>query len=179
MTSLRKRMLEDLRIRNYSPSTVRCYVRSVAEFARYFNKSPEDLGEEEIRTWQLYLLNEKRVKQATYIQAVCALRFLYRSTLHRKIDFDRIPLPRYEKKLPVILSKEEVKALLLSNIACDCRGENPRVDVDTAMGLFFQDGCVKDLHIPPPNAGGRRIPLAFDHVLLAVLLSDGVQSAVV
>jgi len=114
MTPLRQRMLEDLRIRNYAPSTVECYVRSVAEFAKHFKKSPEHLGPEEIRSWQLYLLNEKRVKLSSYIQAICGLRFFYRNTLNRKIDIDRIPLPRYEKKLPVILSKEEVKALLVA-----------------------------------------------------------------
>src|SRR6202166_475449 len=112
MTVLKQRMLEDLRIRNYSPSTVECYTRSVAEFAKHFNRSPENLGPEEIRTWQLFLLNEKRVKLSTYIQAVCGLRFFYRNTLNRKIEIDRIPLPRYEEKLPVTLSKTEVKALL-------------------------------------------------------------------
>ena len=112
MTLLKQRMLEDLRIRNYSQSTVECYVRAVADFARHFDKSPDQLGEEEIRSWQLHLLNEKKVKLSTYIQAVCGLRFFYRNTLHRKIDFERIPLPRYEKKLPVILTMDEVKALL-------------------------------------------------------------------
>lgn len=112
MTSLRQRMLEDLRIRNYAPTTVECYVRSVAEFAQHFHKPPDQLGPEEIRAWQLYLLREKRVKLSTYIQAVCALRFFYRNTLNRKVEIDRIPLPRYEKKLPVVLSKTEVKALL-------------------------------------------------------------------
>jgi integrase/recombinase XerD len=112
MTALRQRMLEDLRIRNYAPTTVACYIRSVAEFAQHFNKPPDQLGPEEIRAWQLFLLKEKRVKLSTYIQAVCALRFFYQNTLHRRIEIDRIPLPRYEKKLPVILSKAEVKALL-------------------------------------------------------------------
>ena len=112
MTALRQRMLEDLRIRNYAPATASCYVRAVAEFAQHFHKPPDQLGPEEIRSWQLFLLNEKRVKLSTYIQAVCALRFFYRNTLNRKIDIDRMPLPRYEKKLPVILSKTEVKALL-------------------------------------------------------------------
>lgn len=112
MTALRTRMLEDLQIRNYAPTTVAAYIRSVAEFAQHFNKPPDQLGSEEIRTWQLFLLHEKRVKLSTYIQAVCALRFFYQNTLHRRIEIDRIPLPRYEKKLPVILSKAEVKALL-------------------------------------------------------------------
>jgi Phage integrase, N-terminal SAM-like domain len=68
MTTLRQRMLEDLRIRNYAPTTVACYIRSVAEFAQHFNKPPDQLGPEEIRAWQLFLLNEKRVKLSTYIQ---------------------------------------------------------------------------------------------------------------
>ena len=79
MTPLRQRMLDDLRIRNYSPSTVRAYIRSVADFAEHFKKSPEKLGPEEIRSYQLFLLNEKRVKLSSYIQAICALRFLYRT----------------------------------------------------------------------------------------------------
>lgn len=112
MTTLRQRMLEDLSIRNYAPTTVACYVRSVAEFAKHFDKSPEQLGPEEIRSWQLFLLHEKGVKLPTYIQAVCGLRFFYQNTLHRSIAIDRIPLPRYEKKLPAILSKAEVKSLL-------------------------------------------------------------------
>jgi integrase/recombinase XerD len=112
MTPLRQRMLDDLCIRNYSPSTVECYIRSVAAFAKHFGKSPELLGPEEIRSWQLFLLNEKKVKISSYIQAVCSLRFFYRNTMNRKIEIEQIPLPRYEKKLPVILSKEEVKALL-------------------------------------------------------------------
>lgn len=112
MTALRQRMLEDLQIRNYSPSTVECYVRSVADFAKHFKRSPDQLGPEEIRSWQLFLLKEKGVKTSSYIQAVCGLRFFYSNTLNRKVDIDRIPLPRYEKKLPVILSKAEVKAIL-------------------------------------------------------------------
>src|SRR5580692_3080959 len=112
MTPLRQRMLEDLRIRNYSPSTVRAYIRCIADFAEHFNQSPDKLGSEEIRSYQLFLLNQKRVKLSTYIQSVCALRFFYQNTLRRRIEIDRIPLPRYEKKLPVILSKAEVKALL-------------------------------------------------------------------
>ena len=112
MTPLRKRMLEDLQIRNYAPTTVAAYIRSVAEFAKHFGKSPELLGSEQIREYQLYLIKEKGVSLPSYIQAVCALRFLYSNTLHLPVSVDRIPLPRYEKKLPVILSPAEVKLLL-------------------------------------------------------------------
>ena len=112
MTPLRKRMLEDLQIRNYSPNTVAAYIRRVAEFAKHFGKSPELLGPEEIREYQLYLIKEKTVSLSAYIQTVCGLRFLYSNTLHRSVGIDRIPLPRYEKKLPVILSPAEVQRLL-------------------------------------------------------------------
>ena len=112
MTPLRKRMLEDLQIRNYAPTTVTAYIRSVAEFAKHFGKSPELLGSEQVREYQLYLIKEKGVSLPSYIQAVCALRFLYSNTLHLPVSIDRIPLPRYERKLPVILSPAEVKLLL-------------------------------------------------------------------
>ena len=112
MTPLRKRMLEDLQIRNYAPTTVAAYIRSVAEFAKHFGKSPDLLGAEHVREYQQYLIKEKGVSLSSYIQAVCALRFLYSHTLHLSVSVDRIPLPRYEKKLPVILSPAEVKLLL-------------------------------------------------------------------
>jgi len=112
MTALRKRMLEDLQIRNYAPTTVSAYIRSVAEFAKHFGKSPDLLGSEQIREYQLYLIKEKGFSLSSYIQAVCALRFLYSHTLHLPVSVDRIPLPRYERKLPVILSPAEVKLLL-------------------------------------------------------------------
>ena len=98
MTPLRQRMLEDLQIRHYSPTTIRQYLHSVAEFARHFGKSPEQLGAEHIRRYQLFLIKDKQVSQSTYIQMVCALRFLYTHTLDRKIAIERIPFPRRERK---------------------------------------------------------------------------------
>src|SRR5271166_803790 len=92
MTPLRQRMLEDLQIRNYAPRTAECYVRSVAEFAKHFNQPPDQLGPEEIRVWQLFLIREKKVKASSYIQAVSGLRFFYTNTLNRKVEIDRIPL---------------------------------------------------------------------------------------
>ena len=75
MTALRQRMLEDLRIRNYAPATVRCYVRVVAEFAQHFNKPPDQLGAEEVRRYKLFLLNEKCVKLSSYIKADSTAQF--------------------------------------------------------------------------------------------------------
>lgn len=114
MTPLRQRMLEDLQIRHYSPTTIRLYLYSVAEFARHFGKSPDQLGPEHIRQYQLFLIKDKQASQSTCIQLVCALRFLYTHTLNRKIEIERIPFPRRERKLPLILSREEVQALLKS-----------------------------------------------------------------
>src|SRR6266480_1171720 len=105
-------MLEDLHIRNYSPTTIRIYLHVIAEFAKHFGKSPDQLGAEHVRSYQLFLIKEKRVSHSTLIQTVCALRFFYIHTLSRKISIDRIPFPRRERKLPLILSREEVKALL-------------------------------------------------------------------
>ena len=112
MTPLRQRMLEDLQIRQYSPTTIRLYLSSVAEFAKHFRRSPDQLGPEHIRQYQLFLIKEKHACQSTCIQLVSALRFLYTHTLNRKIEIERIPFPRRQRKLPLILSREEVKALL-------------------------------------------------------------------
>src|SRR6202140_2639985 len=112
VTTLRQRMLEDLQIRHYSPTTIRLYLYAVREFAKHFGKPPDQLGAEHIRQYQLFLIKGKQASQSTCIQLVCALRFLYTHTLNRKIEIERIPFPRRERKLPLILSREEVKALL-------------------------------------------------------------------
>ena len=105
-------MMEDLQIRNYAPATVRAYIRGVANFAKHFGKSPDQLGAEQIREYQLFLIKEKGVALPTYIQIISGLRFLYTNTLHCQVPIGRIPFPRSEEKLPIILSREEVKALL-------------------------------------------------------------------
>src|SRR5712671_2802711 len=113
MTPLRRRMLEDMQIRNYSPHTIDGYLRYAAQFAQHFGTSPDRLGPEHIRTYQLHLLHQQASK-SIFIRTVCALRFLYETTLGRPWMVDFIPYPKKPKKLPVILSREEVKALLLA-----------------------------------------------------------------
>jgi site-specific recombinase XerD len=105
-------MLEDLQLRHYSPTTIRLYLYAIREFAKHFGKPPDQLGAEHIRRYQLFLTKEKKVSTSTYVLMVCALRFFYTHTLHRKVAIERIPFPRRERKLPQILSREEVKALL-------------------------------------------------------------------
>jgi integrase/recombinase XerD len=105
-------MLEDLQLRNYSPSTIDTYIRCVANFAQHFSKSPDQLGPEHIRHYQLYLVKQRRVSWSVFNQHVCALRFFYHITLSQQWMIEHIPYPRYEKRLPIVLSQTEVAALL-------------------------------------------------------------------
>ena len=107
MTLLRRRMLEDMKVRNLSPATQRCHVHAVAKFAEHFNRSPDRLGLAEIRAYQIHLTSIG-VSWAVFNVAVCALRFFYGVTLGRAAMVDRIPYARQRQELPVILSAEEV-----------------------------------------------------------------------
>ena len=113
MTPLRRRMTEDMQVRNLSLHTQATYVQQVSLFARHFNKSPELLGPEEIRSYQVYLTNEKKLAPSSIIIAVAALRFLYKVTLHRDWSLEEIiPAPKKPQKLPIVLSPEEVLQFL-------------------------------------------------------------------
>jgi integrase/recombinase XerD len=112
MSVLRQRMLADLRLRNYSPQTQTLYIGHVARFASYFGRSPEQLAASEIREYLLHLVEQKRVSWSLYNQTACALRFLYRTTLGREDLIPKIPFPRSTKKLPTVLSLEEVTRFL-------------------------------------------------------------------
>jgi site-specific recombinase XerD len=113
MTPLRQRMLEEMEIRNYSAHTKATYLRQVAHFARYFGRSPEALGPEHIRAYQLHLSRERRLSTSTVISAVSALRFFYNVTLKKGWPLgEAIPMPKLPQKLPVVLSPEEVLRLL-------------------------------------------------------------------
>ncbi len=113
MTSLRRRMTEDMQVRNLSSHTQATYVQQVSLFARHFNQSPEVLGPEEIRSYQVYLTNEKKLSPGSILIAVAALRFLYKVTLRKDWSLEEvIPAPKKPEKLPVVLSPEEVLQFL-------------------------------------------------------------------
>ena len=113
MTPLRRRMIEDMQVRNLSLHTQASYVQQVSLFARHFGKSPELLGSEEIRSYQVYLTNEKKLTPSSILIAVAALRFLYKVTLHRDWAVEEIiPAPKKPEKLPIVLSPEEVLQFL-------------------------------------------------------------------
>jgi site-specific recombinase XerD len=107
-------MHEDLRIRNYAVRTQQVYIEAVARFARYFGKSPDQLGPEEVRAYQVHLVQEKRASWTALNQTVCALRFLYRITLGKDWTIRHIPYAKTEKKLPVVLSRGEIQQLFES-----------------------------------------------------------------
>lgn len=112
MTQLRKQMLEELQRRNYSHRTAKTYVRIVREFAEHFHQSPDKLGPEQIRQYQAHLFQSKKLAPATVSQYVSALRFLFIKTLRRHFLAEHIPFPKSHKRLPTVLSPEEVARLI-------------------------------------------------------------------
>ena len=113
MTPLRQRMIEELQRHNYSQSTIESYIFSVKEYAEYFHKSPALMGAQEVRQYQLYLINDKKLAAQTVKVRMSALRFFYWKTLKRRdIYFDDLPLPKIPKRLPAVLSPEEILRLI-------------------------------------------------------------------
>ncbi|GIW83310.1 MAG: putative integrase/recombinase y4qK [Gemmatales bacterium] len=102
-----KRMAEDMQLRNFSPSTIDSYTYHVDKFCQHFGKTADRLGPEEIRLYQLHLVNEKKVSWSSFNQAVCGLRFLYTVTLGKDWAIKHIPFGKRPKKLPTVLSNEE------------------------------------------------------------------------
>jgi integrase/recombinase XerD len=113
MTPLRQRMIEELQRRNYSQATIESYIFSVKDYAEHFHKSPDLLGVEEVRQYQLYLINEKKLAARTVKVRMSALRFFYWKTLKRRdIYFDDLPIPKTPRRLPVVLSPDEIVRLI-------------------------------------------------------------------
>jgi integrase/recombinase XerD len=146
MTPLRQRMTEDMQVRNLSPHTQASYVQQVSLFARYFSRSPEALGTEEIRSYQVYLTNERKLAPSSVLIAVAALRFLYKVTLHKGWIFEEIiPAPKKPQKLPIVLSPEEVRQFL----GCvQSLKHRTILTVCYAAGLRISEAiCLKPAHI--------------------------------
>lgn len=132
MTLLRQRMLEDMQIRNFSQNTQRSYLQQISLFARHFHRSPDGLGPENIRAYQLYLTKEKKLAPGSILIATSALRFLYTVTMKRPWDVEEVlPMPKKPQTLPVILSPEEVRQFL----SCV-----PRRKARTALTVCYATG---------------------------------------
>ena len=111
MTILRQRMIEDLKLRNYSPRTIETYVSRVVAFAKFHRRSPDQLGPADVRSFQLHML-EAGTSWSLFNQSVCALKFLYRVTLRVPWHVEQIPYGRKPRPLPVVLSQDEVVRLI-------------------------------------------------------------------
>jgi len=105
-------MLDELQRRNYAQSTVRSYIKAIEDFARYFGKSPERLGPEHIRQYQVHLFRDRKLAAGTVEGRAAALRFLFVKTLHRPYLPDQIPFPKRARRLPTVLSPDEVALLI-------------------------------------------------------------------
>jgi integrase/recombinase XerD len=173
MTPLRQRMIEDLQLRGYSERTVHAYVHPVAQLARFYGRSPDQLNEEEIRQYLLHLSTVRKVARSTHTLALCGLKFFYQHVLGREWQVLEIARPKHEKKLPVVLSRDEVwrildavrnpayRACLTTIYACGLRlleGAHLQVpDIDSGRML---------LHIHGKGANDRLVPLADDTLAL-------------
>lgn len=164
----RQRMIEEMQLRRFSDRTIESYVRSVGQLAGFCWKSPDQVNDEELRDYFLYLKNQKRLARATTTIALCGIKFFFESTLKRDWTAMNIPRPRAEHKLPVVLSREEVRAILgqvteLRHRACltliySCGlrlGEGCRIgvgDVDGQRGLIHVHAAKgnKDRMVPLP-----------------------------
>lgn len=111
ISPLRRRMIDDMTIRNLSPATQRSYIHAVVKFSRHFGRAPDTLGLDEVRDFQVHLV-AKGVSWGALNQTVCALRFFYGVTLGEATVPERIPYARTPRKLPVILSADEVVRFL-------------------------------------------------------------------
>lgn len=156
MTPLRQRMMEDMQVRNFSPHTQSTYVLQVSLFARYFSKPPDQLGPEEIRSYQVYLTNEKKLAPGSILIAVAALRFLYKVTLHKDWSVeDIIPAPKKPQKLPVVLSAEEVQRFL----SCV-----PSLKHRTILTICYAAGLriSEAVHLRPTDIDSQRMVIRVD-----------------
>ena len=111
MSPLRRRMIEDMTVRNLSPATQRSYISAVSKFSRYFGKSPDRLELEDVRAFQVHLVSTG-ISWPALNQIVCAIRFFYGVTLGEAAVPERIPYARQPLKLPVVLSADEVVQFL-------------------------------------------------------------------
>ena len=137
MTPLRQRMIEAMQLRGLAERTQAAYVAAVRQLAEYFGKSPDQLSDEDLRRYFLYLIHDKKASPSAITIALCALKFFYEQTLHQELPTLSLVRPPKEHKLPVILSVDEVHRIL------DCvRRPYYRVCLSTiyACGLRLQEG---------------------------------------
>jgi len=156
VTRLRKMMIEELQRRNYSDSTARGYLSAVAAFAEHFGKSPDQLGPNELRQYQAYLLTKRKLAVGTVIARVAALRFFFVRTLNRHEFRQDLPYPKEQRRLPTVLSREEVGLLI------DAVGNlQPRAVLMTLYGTGMRRTEASQLKVS--DIDSRRMILRVEH----------------
>jgi len=138
MTELRKRMLQDLQLHGYSERSQEMYIRAVRQLAEHFNKSPDQITEDELREYFLYVKNVKKWSRTASTIAICGIKFFYEKTLRREWTTFKLVRPQREKRLPVILTQDEIRRIL------NCvRFQRYRVCLLTiySCGLRLLEGC--------------------------------------
>ena len=177
MTPLRQRMLDDLQLRGFSPRTQEAYLRAVRQLAAHFRRPPDQLGEDDLRQYFLHLTQVRHFARASFTIALCGIKFFYERTLSREWKVFDLVRPAREKKLPAILSRDEVRRILgcvrlpvyracLTTIyVCGLRlqeGTQVQVaDVDSGRGLLHVHGKGRrDRYVPLPVAA---LPMLREH----------------
>lgn len=149
MTELRRRMKEDLQLAGYSPRTVASYISTVRVLANYYHRSPDLITEDEIRRFFLYMINERKSSASSITVYLCGIKFFYETTLKRALPIFDLIRPLRTKKLPVVLSLEEV-LLILKEI------ENPiyrmTLTIIYACGLRISEA----VHLTVGDIDGKR-----------------------
>ena len=112
MSTLREKMLADLQLRGITPRTQTAYLREVSNLENYFKKSPEELGEEEVKEYLVHMLEDRGLSSGTYKYYAAGIKFLYRTTLNREEVVEKIKYPKAKIKLPVVLDLAEVRTML-------------------------------------------------------------------
>lgn len=169
VSPLRQRMLEDMDLRGFSVRTQTSYVRAVCDLARYFNRSPDTLSDEEIRRYFVHLKVERKLARQTVTIALCGIKFFVETTLKRDFSLTGVPVPKRHKTLPVVLSRDEVgrilgkvrlprfKTCLKLIYGCGLRlGEACRLaptDIDSGRGVVVirnaKGGTDRQVPLPP------------------------------
>lgn len=112
MNTLREKMLAELQLRGITPRTQTAYLREIAKLENYFNRSPEELGEEEVKEYLVHMLEDRGLSSGTYKYYAAGIKFLYRTTLNRGEVVEKIKYPKAKIKLPVVLDLSEVRTML-------------------------------------------------------------------
>jgi site-specific recombinase XerD len=155
MTPLRQRMLEDMSIRNLAQNTQAVYLQQIVAYARHFQRSPEELGPEEVRAYQVHLTQTRMLSPSSVSVATGALRFLYKVTLKRDWAVDDIPMPKRPFRLPVILSRDEIGRFLA---AVDSLKHQTLLMTTYAAGLRVSEAT----HLQVTDIDSQRMVLRVD-----------------